>query len=98
MTDVPLHRDTVLVVDDQPESLRMLTDTLEASGITVLVATSGQAALDLIGHIVPDLVLMDAVMPGMDGFEATVRIKANPASRHVPVIFMTGLTESEHVI
>ena len=98
MTDVPLHRDTVLVVDDQPESLRMLTDTLEASGITVLVATSGQAALDLIGHIVPDLVLMDAVMPGMDGFEATVRIKANPASRHVPVIFMTGLTESENVI
>jgi DNA-binding NarL/FixJ family response regulator len=98
MTEVPVHRDTVLVVDDQPESLRMLTDTLEGSGITVLVATSGQAALDLLDHIVPDLVLMDAVMPGMDGFEATVRIKANPASRHVPVIFMTGLTESEHVI
>ncbi len=98
MNDSPLHRDTVLVVDDQPESLRMLTDTLVGSGITVLVATSGQAALDLIAHVVPDLVLMDAVMPGMDGFEATVRIKANPASRHVPVIFMTGLTESEHVI
>jgi DNA-binding NarL/FixJ family response regulator len=98
MTDVPTHRDTVLVVDDQPESLRLLTDTLESSGITVLVATSGQAAIDLLDHIVPDLVLMDAVMPGMDGFEATVRIKANPASRHVPVIFMTGLTESEHVI
>jgi DNA-binding NarL/FixJ family response regulator len=98
MNDASSHRDTVLVVDDQPESLRMLTDTLEASGITVLVATSGQGALDLIGHIVPDLVLMDAVMPGMDGFEATVKIKANPASRHVPVIFMTGLTESEHVI
>jgi DNA-binding NarL/FixJ family response regulator len=98
MNDISSHRDTVLVVDDQPESLRMLTDTLEASGITVLVATSGQGALDLIGHIVPDLVLMDAVMPGMDGFEATVKIKANPASRHVPVIFMTGLTESEHVI
>ena len=98
MNDAPSHRDTVLVVDDQPESLRMLTDTLEASGITVLVATSGQGALDLIAHIVPDLVLMDAVMPGIDGFETTARIKANPASRHVPVIFMTGLTESEHVI
>ena len=98
MTDAMLHRDTVLVVDDQPESLRMVTDTLEGSGISVLVATSGQAALDLMGHIVPDLVLMDAVMPGMDGFAATARIKANPATRHVPVIFMTGLTESEHVV
>jgi DNA-binding NarL/FixJ family response regulator len=98
MTDAPLHRDSVLVVDDQPESLRMLTDTLESSGISVLVATSGQGALDLMGHIVPDLVLMDAVMPGMDGFAATAKIKANPATRHVPVIFMTGLTESEHVI
>ena len=98
MTDVSLHRDTVLVVDDQPESLRMLTDTLENSAISVLVATSGQGAVDLMGHIVPDLVLMDAVMPGMDGFAATALIKANPATRHVPVIFMTGLTESEHVI
>lgn len=98
MTDPLLHRDTVLVVDDQLESLRMLTDTLESSGITVLVASSGQAALDLVRHVVPDLVLMDAVMPGIDGFETTARLKADPATAHVPVIFMTGLTESEHVI
>ena len=98
MTDASLHRDTVLVVDDQPESLRLLTDTLETSGITVLVATSGQGALDLLAHFVPDLVLMDAVMPGMDGFDATVAIKANPQWRHVPVIFMTGLTDPEHVV
>ncbi len=94
----PIRRDTVLVVDDEADSLRLLTDTLEAGGITVLVATSGAAALDLLGHVVPDLVLMDAVMPGMDGFETTARIKANPETVHVPVIFMTGLTESEHVI
>ena len=98
MTDVSRHRDTVLVVDDQPESLRLLTDTLEGSAISVLVATSGQGALDLMRHIVPDLVLMDAVMPGMDGFAATAQIKANPATSHVPVIFMTGLTGPEHVI
>ncbi|MCW1381398.1 response regulator [Novosphingobium sp. KCTC 2891] len=98
MSEIPLRRDTVLVVDDEPNSLRLLTDTLEAGGITVLVATSGAAALDLLGHVVPDLVLMDAVMPGLDGFETTVRIKANPVTAHVPVIFMTGLTESEHVI
>ena len=90
--------DTVLVVDDTQESLRLLTDTLEAAGITVLVATSGDAALELFRHIVPDLVLMDAVMPGMDGFATTRAIKALPAGAHVPVIFMTGLTESEHVV
>ncbi len=98
MNDIPPHRNTVLVVDDQPESLRLLTDTLESSGITVLVANSGQGAIDLIGHVVPDLVLMDAVMPGLDGFAATLLIKADPASRHVPVIFMTGLTDPAHVI
>ncbi|ODU69747.1 MAG: DNA-binding response regulator [Novosphingobium sp. SCN 66-18] len=98
MDQRPIRRDTVLVVDDEADSLRLLTDTLEAGGITVLVATSGASALDLLGHVVPDLVLMDAVMPGMDGFETTARIKANPETAHVPVIFMTGLTESEHVI
>ena len=98
MDQRPIRRDTVLVVDDEADSLRLLTDTVEAGGITVLVATSGAAALDLLGHVVPDLVLMDAVMPGMDGFETTARIKANPETAHVPVIFMTGLTESEHVI
>ena len=92
------HSDTVLVVDDTQESLRFLTDTLEAAGISVLVATSGEAALELFRHVVPDLVLMDAVMPGMDGFEATRAIKALPVGAHVPVIFMTGLTDSEHVV
>ncbi|MGV3512790.1 MAG: response regulator [Novosphingobium sp.] len=92
------RRDTVLVVDDEPDSLRFLTDTLEGAGITVLVAISGAAALDMLEHIAPDLILMDAVMPGIDGFETTARIKARPQLAHVPVMFMTGLTESEHVI
>lgn len=98
MSGVSARRDTVLVVDDEPDSLRFLTDTLEGAGITVLVAISGTAALDLLEHITPDLILMDAVMPGIDGFETTVRIKARPELAHVPVMFMTGLTESEHVI
>jgi DNA-binding NarL/FixJ family response regulator len=92
------HTDTVLVVDDTPESLRFLADTLEAEGMRVLIATSGEAALALLAHITPDLILMDAVMPGMGGFEATRILKQLPASAHVPVIFMTGLTESEHVL
>lgn len=92
------HRDTVLVVDDTPESLRFLTDTLEAANISVLIATSGEAALELLAHVTPDLILMDAVMPGLDGFETTRAIKQMPRGAAVPIIFMTGLTESEHVV
>lgn len=94
----PTRQDTVLVIDDTPDSLRFLTNALENAGITVLIATSGQAALDLLCHVVPDLILMDAVMPGLDGFETTVRIKSNTSLAHIPVIFMTGLVESEHVV
>ena len=64
----------------------------------MLVAASGQAALKIVTRITPDLVLMDAVMPGMDGFEACRRLKSVPELAHVPVIFMTGLTETEHVV
>jgi len=95
----PLGRtDTVLVVDDEPDSLRMLSRALEAADISVLIATSGATALELLNHIVPDLIIMDAVMPGMDGFEVTSRIKKRPELLNIPVIFMTGLTESAHVV
>lgn len=89
---------TVLVVDDTPESLRFLTTILEGAGITVLIAIDGAVALDLLEHVVPDLILMDAMMPGLDGFETTRRIKADRRFGHVPVIFMTGLSETEHVV
>ena len=91
-------RATILVVDDTPESLRFLTTTLEHAGMTVLIAIDGLAALDLLDHITPDLILMDGVMPGLDGFKTTRRIKADGRFRHLPVIFMTGLTETEHVV
>ena len=91
-------RATILVVDDTPESLRFLTTTLERAGMTVLIAIDGLAALELLEHVTPDLVLMDGVMPGLDGFETTRRIKADGRFRHLPVIFMTGLTETEHVV
>lgn len=94
----PGRTDTILVIDDEPDTLRMLTAMLEAAEISVLVSTSGAAALDLLTHIVPDLILIDAVMPGLDGFETTLRIKSNPAWAGIPIIFMTGLTESEHVV
>ena len=92
------QRDTVLVVDDTPDTLGFLTDALEQAGLTVLVATSGAAAIALLAHVTPDLILMDAVMPGMDGFEACRQIKADAALAHLPVIFMTGLTDTQHVV
>ena len=91
-------RDIVLLVDDSPDALGFLTDALEQSGFSVLIATSGQAALAIVERISPDLILLDAMMPGMDGFETCVKLKASPSVAQVPVIFMTGLTETEHVV
>lgn len=90
--------DVVLVVDDVPDNLAMLHDALDESGYTVLVATDGEAALQRAVQAVPDIVLLDAMMPGMDGFEVARRLKALPATAHIPIIFMTGLTETEHLV
>ncbi|MBI1182205.1 MAG: response regulator [Alphaproteobacteria bacterium] len=98
MAHEPATSYIVLVVDDSPETLSLLTDTLEEAGITALVARSGGAALSLIDRVTPDVILMDAVMPEMDGFEACRQIKLNKDMSHVPVIFMTGLSDSEHVV
>lgn len=90
--------DIVLVVDDSPGTLGLLNDTLELAGYTVLVAQSAQAALALVERVTPDIVLLDAVMPGMDGFEACRRLRRIPSLASTPVVFMTGLTDSEHVV
>ncbi|UVH60039.1 response regulator transcription factor [Variovorax paradoxus] len=92
------ERPVVLVVDDAPSSLGMLCDTLEASGYTVLVAADGEAALQRLELVVPDAILLDGLMPGLSGFETCRRIKANPAWAHIPVLFMTGLSETSHVV
>jgi DNA-binding NarL/FixJ family response regulator len=91
-------RDMVLVVDDSPETLRLLTDALEEAGMTVLVAREGEHALSIVEKAVPDVILMDALMPGADGFATCRRLKQNRALAHVPIIFMTGLTDTEHII
>src|SRR4029453_2197527 len=98
MANETAKRDTILVVDDTPETLGLLTDTLDHAGFTVLIATDAESALELPDQITPDLVLMDAVMPGMSGFESCRRIKQEKLLANLPVIFMTGLSESEHVI
>jgi len=91
-------RDIVLVVDDSPETLMVLTDALEESGIMVVVAQNGERGLDLAGRVMPDIILMDAIMPGMDGFETCRRLKQRNDLAHIPVVFMTGLSETEHIV
>jgi DNA-binding response OmpR family regulator/DNA-binding CsgD family transcriptional regulator len=91
-------RDIALVVDDSPETLRLLTDALDGAGMTVMVAMDGAAALRIVEQITPDIVLLDALMPGMDGFETCRRLKRDAGFSNVPVIFMTGLAETEHIV
>lgn len=98
MAEGASRRDIVLVVDDSPETLSVLIEAIESSGMTALVARDGNAALALIERVAPDAILLDAVMPGIDGFETCRRIKSRPAAASIPVIFMTGLSDSEHVL
>ncbi|MDO9191175.1 MAG: response regulator, partial [Sulfurimicrobium sp.] len=93
-----INSDIVLIVDDVPENLSLLHDALDEAGYTVLVATNGESALQRARQSRPDVMLLDAMMPGMDGFQVARAMKADFATQHIPVIFMTGLTETEHVV
>lgn len=88
----------VLIVDDVPENLSLLHDALDEAGHTVLVATNGEAALQRARQSLPEVILLDALMPGMDGFEVARRLKADFTTQHIPIVFMTGLTETEHIV
>lgn len=98
MSIEPKKRDVALVVDDSPETLRLLTDALDGAGMTVMVALDGTSAMRIVDQITPDIVLLDAVMPGLDGFETCRRLKRDAGLANVPVIFMTGLAETEHIV
>jgi DNA-binding response OmpR family regulator len=90
--------DIVLIVDDQPDNLALLHDALDEAGYAVLVATDGASALQRARQAHPDVVLLDAVMPEMDGFEVARRLKADALTQAIPIVFMTGLTDTEHVV
>lgn len=92
------NSDVVLIVDDVPDNLAVLHDALDESGYTVLLATNGEAALQRAAQALPDIILLDAMMPGMDGFEVARRLKAAPATAPIPIVFMTGLTETEYLV
>ncbi|MCG8494110.1 MAG: DNA-binding response regulator [Sneathiellales bacterium] len=89
---------TILVVDDSPDTLSMVTTALEDLGVKLLVALDGESALQITERVTPDVVLMDCVMPGMDGFQTCETIKQNPVYKHTPVIFMTGLSDTDHIV
>ncbi|ACE83908.1 response regulator transcription factor [Cellvibrio japonicus] len=92
------HHAIALVVDDNLDSIHMLNDTLEAAGFTVLVALEGAQALTITKNIRPDIILLDAIMPHMDGFETCKQLKRQPPLTDVPILFMTGLSDTEHVV
>jgi len=88
----------VLIADDSPDSLEMLNEALINEGYTIFVALDGQQAISIAERMSPDIIIMDAIMPNLDGFEACKQLKTNRELRDVPVIFMTGLSNSEDVI
>lgn len=97
-TELPRSAGLILIVDDVPDNVALLHDALVEAGYTVLVATDGASALRRARNALPDLLLLDAMMPGMDGFEVARRLRADPDTELVPIVFMTGLTETEHVV
>lgn len=94
----PFSGSRVLVVDDSSEALTMLNDALSLEGLQVDLTNSGRAAISAAHAKAPDIVLMDAVMPGLDGFETCRILKAARGLEDLPVIFMTGFNENEHVV
>lgn len=89
---------TVLIVDDVPTNLTILAQTLRDQGFTVWVATSGIAALQQLAHGLPDLILLDIQMPGMDGLETCTQLKADLRTQDIPIIFMTALSEQANKV
>lgn len=87
-------QDVIVIVDDKPTNLGVLFDFLTDSGFKVLVAQDGESAIQKVEYAHPDLILLDVMMPGIDGFETCRRLKANPATQDIPVIFMTALSDT----
>jgi CheY-like chemotaxis protein len=83
----------VLIVDDERTNRQLLEIMLEPEGYELLLATNGEEALAMIERQAPDLVVLDVMMPGMNGYVVTSRIKANPATRHIPVLVLSSLDD-----
>ncbi|HEY9296136.1 MAG TPA: response regulator [Phormidium sp.] len=89
---------TILIVDDNPANLGVLSDTLDQAGLEVWVAQSGKIALERVKYALPDLILLDIMMPEIDGFETCRQLKANPETKDIPIIFMTALSDTANKV
>jgi signal transduction histidine kinase len=89
---------TILIVDDNSANLGVLSDALSQAGFEVRVAKSGKMALERVKYALPDLILLDVMMPEMDGFETCRRLQANPETTQIPVIFMTALSDTANKV
>ncbi|MGB3300255.1 MAG: response regulator [Phormidesmis sp.] len=89
---------SILIVDDNPTNLEVLSESLSEEGFQVAVAIDGESALEQVSYHRPSLILLDVMMPGIDGFETCLRLKENPDTRDIPVIFMTALSDSEQKV
>ena len=98
LTSIHIEKSKILIVDDFPANLDLLRQTLESKAYNISVALSGEVALSIVRRAVPDLVLLDVMMPGMDGFETCRRLKANPTTADIPVIFLTAKDEPDSVL
>jgi signal transduction histidine kinase len=89
---------TVLIVDDNPANLSVLSDALDLAGLEVWVAKSGKVALERVKYALPNLILLDIMMPEMDGFETCRQLKASPETKNIPIIFMTALSDTANKV
>ena len=93
MNALPDSRPLILIVDDTPTNLGVLVELLSAHHFAVSVAEDGESALELVEYIRPDPILLDVLMPLLDGYATCERLKALPATRDIPVVFMTGYSD-----
>ncbi|MBN8565058.1 MAG: hybrid sensor histidine kinase/response regulator [Leptolyngbya sp. UWPOB_LEPTO1] len=92
------HTELILIVDDTPANLDVISEALSDAGFEVAIATSGERALQQVEYELPALILLDVMMPGIDGFETCKRLKENPKTRNIPIIFMTALSDVENKV
>ncbi len=94
-TDSRAEAERILLVDDNPANLQVLFQTLEGRGYNLLVAKDGETALTIVKKALPELILLDIMMPGIDGYEVCRQLKENPATRDIPVIFLSALDDTK---
>lgn len=95
---IQIQSQTILIVDDNSTNLEVLSETLTRSGFQVSVAIDGESALEQVKYHLPGLILLDIMMPGIDGFETCKRLKRDPASQNIPIIFMTALSDTDNKV